>query len=74
MTKAKRFQVIEGTPQEVDLVHLLEELDAREALPILRRMARQKMPAANSVLALVESGSLEAPPKAPDLQSTTEAK
>lgn len=65
MTETKRdFQVIEGTPEEVDWVHLLEELDAREALPILRSMSRQRKPAANSALALVEPDSTAAPDSA----------
>lgn len=65
MTETKRdFQVIEGSPEEVDWVHLLEELDAREALPILRRMSRQRKPAANSALALVEPNSTASPDSA----------
>jgi hypothetical protein len=43
MTEIKRdFQVIEGMPEEVDWVHLLEEMDARDAIPILRQMSRQR--------------------------------
>ena len=66
----REFKVIEGTPEEVDWVHLLEELDARDALPILRQMTRQRKPAANSALALVESGFSVKPDS--DVQSTNE--
>ena len=71
MTEIKRdFQVIEGTPEEVDWTHLLEEMDARDALPILRQMSRRMKPAANSALALVESDSQEASQKDPGGQSS----
>ena len=71
MTETKRdFKVIEGTPEEVDWVHLLEELDARDALPILQRMNRQRKAAANSALALVESSSQATTD--PDVKSTNE--
>ncbi len=73
MTEIKRdFQVIEGMPEDVDMVHLLEVMDARDAIPILRQMSRQKKPAANSALALVESGSREARLTDPDGQSSNE--
>lgn len=73
MTEIKRdFQVIEGMPEEVDMVHLLEVMDARDAIPILQQMSRQKKPAANSALALVESGSQEAKLTDPDGQSSNE--
>lgn len=66
MTEIKRdFQVIEGTPEEVDWTHLLEEMDARDALPILRQMSRRMKPAANSALAVVEPDSPAASPKYP---------
>jgi len=71
MTETTRdFKVIEGSPEEVDWFHLLEELDARDALPILQRMNRQRKAAANSALALVEP-SLQATSD-PVAQSSTE--
>jgi len=68
--KTRDFHVIEGTPEEVDWIHLLEEMDARDALPILRQMSRRMKPAANSALALVESNSQEASQKDPGEQSS----
>jgi hypothetical protein len=68
--KARDFQVIEGTPEKVDWTHILEEMDARDALPILRQMSRRMKPAANSALAVVEQGSQEASQKDPGEQSS----
>lgn len=65
--------VIEGSPaEELDMVHLLEELDARDALPILRQRMRQQKAAANSVLALVEPGAPADPQADPGVRSTNE--
>lgn len=72
MTEMKRdFQVIEGTPEEVDWVHLLEVMDARDSIPILQKMSRRLKPAANSALALVEPDSQEASLKDSGGQSST---
>ncbi|MDH0051006.1 hypothetical protein [Comamonas terrigena] len=74
MTEIKRdFQVIEGMPEEVDWVHLLEVMDARDSIPILQRLSRQRKPAANSPLAVVEPNSPAASPKDPGEQSTNES-
>lgn len=69
--KARDFQVIEGTPENVDWTHILEEMDARDALPILQQMSRRVKPAANSALAVVAPGSQEASPKDPDEQGSS---
>lgn len=73
MTETRHtLRVIEGSPvEELDLVHLFEELDARDALPILRQRMRQQKAAANSVLASVEPSRLADPQAAPDVRSTT---
>mgnify|MGYP006899086495 CR=1 FL=1 len=60
-TARPKLTVIKGTPPKVDWGHLLEELDTRDAVPILRAMVRQKRPAANSVLALVDAANLVDP-------------
>ena len=65
--------IVEGGPvEELDLVHLLEVLDARDALPILRQRMRQQKAATNSVLALVEPGAQAGQQADPAVRSTNE--
>ena len=51
--------------QQVDLTELLEDMDLRQALPRLRALSRRRKPAANSVLAVVDAGTVEAPAPVP---------
>ena len=55
MTERPRLTLIRGDDalQQVDLTDLLENMDAREAMPQLRALARRRKPAANSALAVV---------------------
>ena len=55
MTERTHLQLIQGgdEPQQADLTDLLENMDAREAIPQLRLLARRRKPAANSVLSIV---------------------
>lgn len=65
--------LVEGSPAEkLDLVHLLEELDARDALPILRQRMRQQKAAANSVLASVAPSAPAGQQADPAVRSTSE--
>lgn len=62
MTEKPQLQLIQGgyVPEEIDWVELLENMDVKDALPILRRMTRQRKAAANCALSLVDAGSQEA--------------
>ena len=55
MTERPRLTLIRGDDalHQVDLTDLLENMDAREAIPQLRLLARRRKPAANSVLSIV---------------------
>lgn len=46
---------------QLDMTHLLEEMDLRDALPLMRALGRRMKPAANSPLALVEPISSDKP-------------
>lgn len=73
--KRPQLKLIQGTPLIEDplyLVHLLEVMDARDALPILRARMRRGKAAANSALALVEPGSPADHRSSSDAQSTSE--
>lgn len=50
------FTLIQGgnALDDVDWTYLLEELDLRDALPLLLQLGRRKKPAANSPLHLVD--------------------
>lgn len=59
--KHPQLKLIPGTPrteEPLDLFHLLEEMDARDALPLLRARMRQERAAANSALSIVEPSSM----------------
>ena len=45
---------------QMDLTHLLEDMDLRDAMPKLREISRRRKPAANSVHAVVRGGLQEA--------------
>ena len=66
MTERPRLTLIRGDDalHQVDLTDLLENMDAREALPRLRALARRRKPAANSALAVV--GAVTPAATAPD--------
>ena len=66
MTERPRLTLIQGgdAPHQVDLTGLLENMDAREAIPQLRALARRRKPAANSALAVV--GAVTPAATAPD--------
>ena len=66
MTVRTHLQLIQGGNelQQADLTDLLENMDAREALPRLRALARRRKPAANSALAVV--GAVTPAATAPD--------
>ncbi len=71
--KRPQLRVITGTPRHeepLDLVHLFEEMDARDALPILRKRMRQQTAAANSALSIVEPSSTACRQAAPAFDST----
>lgn len=77
MTEKPQLQLIQGgyVPEEIDWVELLENMDVKDALPILRRLTRQRKAATNSALSLVDAGSQEgaAPAHAgPDTPESTE--
>lgn len=57
MTERTHLQLIQGGNelQQADLTDLLENMDAREAIPQLRVLARRRKPAANSVLSVVDA-------------------
>ena len=67
MTVRTHLQLIRGGNelQQADLTDLLENMDVREAIPLLRVLARQRKPAANSVLSVV--GAENAAATAPSL-------
>lgn len=46
---------------QLDMTHLLEEMDLRDALPLMRALGRRMKPAANSTLTLVEPNPLDRP-------------
>ena len=66
MREQQTFSVIEGGKQELDLKHIYEEMDAVEALIILRRHFRQTTPAANASLAVVSLDCQEVNPEPRD--------
>ena len=71
MTERPRLTLIRGDDalHQVDLTDLLENMDAREAMPRLRELARRRKSAANSALSVVgaESPAATAPvPSDPD--------
>lgn len=41
--------------EAVDLTHLLEEMDLRDALPLLQQLGRRMKPSANNSLLLIGS-------------------
>lgn len=67
----ERFTLINGGAAEAEarrdaeFAFLLEEVDARDALPQLRRLARQMRPAANGVLEEVQPAQQAAGPEGP---------
>lgn len=67
----ERFTLINGGASEAEarrdaeFAFLLEEVDARDALPQLRRLARQLRPAANGVLEEVRPVPPAADPEGP---------
>lgn len=67
----RKFTLIEGSGGTAELSHVLEEMDACDAIERLRAMARQRKAAANSVLAVVEPALPEDRRVDPAAQSTT---
>lgn len=66
----RKFTLIEGSGGTAELSHVLEEMDARDAIERLRAMARQRKAAANSVLAVVAQAPSEGRPADPAAQNT----
>jgi hypothetical protein len=51
---------------KLDMTYLLEEMDLRDALPLLQALGRRMKPAANSPLELVEASPLDRPERNSD--------
>lgn len=53
------LQLLQGGDalNRIDMTYLLEELDLRDALPLLRALARRRKKAANSMLRVVDNNS-----------------
>ena len=59
MTQKIPLVVLQGGRllENTDLTHLLEEMDLRDAIPLLQQLGRRLKPAANNSLLLVDEGT-----------------